>query len=115
VNEHTQRRQQQPHEECAPVRWAGDTEFPPVPRNEPPAALIRLRFADAAALDRAGAAFDGAWSDPETLTLQIAGDAGVETLRGVLAVLDAVALTPESLTVHTNELDDVFAAFTGLL
>ncbi|MFD5516264.1 hypothetical protein [Streptomyces sp. NPDC127066] len=93
----------------------GDNGPWPEPRNDPPAAVVRLRFADAIALDRAGASFDGAWSDPETLTLQVPADAGVETLRAVLAVLDAKALAPESLTVHTNELDDVFAAFTGLL
>ncbi|MEV1085921.1 hypothetical protein AB0I98_48265, partial [Streptomyces sp. NPDC050211] len=116
---------------CGPVRPAGrtgagdpepeDPELCP-PRNEPPSALIRLRFADAAALERAGAAFRAgsgpgfgdAWGDPATLTLHIPGDAGIETLRAVLAVLDAAALTAESLTVHTRELDDVFAAFTGL-
>ncbi|WP_262062056.1 hypothetical protein [Streptomyces sp. STR69] len=87
----------------------------PGPRDDPPAAVVRLRFADAGALDRAAAAFDGAWSDPGALTLQVPADAGVATLRAVLAVLDAAALAPESLTVHTNELDDVFAAFTGLL
>jgi hypothetical protein len=81
-----------------------------------------MRFADALDLERADAAFVAgsgpglgeARSDPETLTLQIPGDAGAETLRGVLAVLDAAALTPEALTVHTHELDDVLAAFTGL-
>nr|AXL06551.1 hypothetical protein [uncultured bacterium] len=116
---------------CGPVRPAGrtgagdpepeDPELCP-PRTEPPGALIRLRFADAAALERAGAAFRAAsgpgfgdaWGDPAALTLQIPGDAGIETLRAVLAVLDAAALTAESLTVHTRELDDVFAAFTGL-
>jgi hypothetical protein len=87
----------------------------PEPRDDPPAAVVRLRFADASALDRAGAAFEGAWSDPEALTLQVPADAGIGTLRAVLAVLDAAALVPESFTVHTNELDDVFAAFTGLL
>ncbi|MGQ5640308.1 MULTISPECIES: hypothetical protein [unclassified Streptomyces] len=92
------------------------------PRNDPPGALIRLRFADASALEHACAAFRAgsgpglgdAWSDPATLSLRIPGDAGVETLRNVLAVLDAAAITPESLTVHTHELDDVVAAFTGL-
>lgn len=92
------------------------------PRDDPPDALIRLRFADAIALARAGAAFRAGsgpgfgdvWSDPVTLTLQIPGDAGIETLRAVLAVLDAAAVTAESLTVHTHELDDVFAAFTAL-
>ncbi|MFD5634340.1 hypothetical protein ACFWJM_09395 [Streptomyces sp. NPDC127077] len=85
------------------------------PCTGPPAAVVRLRFADAIALERAGACFDGACGDPATGTLQIPADAGVETLRAVLAVLDAAALAPESLTVHSNELDDVFAAFTGLL
>ncbi|MGW3917058.1 hypothetical protein ACWEBX_37015 [Streptomyces sp. NPDC005070] len=87
----------------------------PEPRTGPPAAVIRLRFADAIALERAGACFDGACGDPATGTLQIPADAGVEAVRAVLAVLDAAALAPESLTVHSNELDDVFAAFTGLL
>jgi hypothetical protein len=101
---------------------SGDPEFRPAPHNDPPAGLIRLRFGDAIALEDAGAAFGAgpgpgfgdAWSDPATLTLQIRGDAGIETLRAVLAVLDAAAITAESLTVHTHELDDVFAAFTSL-
>ncbi|MFB8246273.1 hypothetical protein ACFC5X_14655 [Streptomyces sp. NPDC055952] len=90
--------------------------------NAPPDALIRMRFAHAPDLDRAEAAFGAgsgpglgaASSDPGTLTLHVPGDAGADTLRGVLAVLDAAALTPEALTVHTRELDDVLAAFTGL-
>ncbi|WP_210589251.1 hypothetical protein [Streptomyces sp. GESEQ-35] len=101
---------------------SGDPELWPASRNDPPDGLIRLRFADAVALERAGAAFGAgsgpgfadAWSEPATLTLRIRGDAGVETLRAVLAVLDAAAITAESLTVHTHELDDVFAAFTSL-
>ncbi|MEU4168940.1 hypothetical protein AB0F46_18940 [Streptomyces sp. NPDC026665] len=89
----------------------------PEPYAGPPTAavVVRLRFADAVALERAGACFEGAVSDPATGTLQVPADAGVEALRAVLAVLDAAALAPESLTVHSNELDDVFAAFTGLL
>lgn len=91
-------------------------------QNHPPACLIRLRFADAIALKRADAAFGAAsgpdfgdtWSDPVTLTVRITCSVGVETLRAVLAVLDAAAIAPESLTVHTHELDDVFAAFTSL-
>ncbi|WP_328973742.1 hypothetical protein [Streptomyces sp. NBC_00239] len=91
-------------------------------RSDPPDGLVRLRFADALALERAAAAFAAgpapglgeALGDPATLTLRIPGSAGVETLRAVLAVLDAAAVTPESLTVHTHELDDVFAALAGL-
>ncbi|MEU4928251.1 hypothetical protein AB0G54_17320 [Streptomyces yokosukanensis] len=101
---------------------AGRPEVWQVPPNDPPDALIRVRFADAVALERAGAAFGAGsgpglaetWSDLETLTLQISGDAGLETLRVVLAVLDTAAITAEWLTVHTHELDDVFAAFTRL-
>ena len=100
----------------------GDTGFRQEARNDPPDGLVRLRFADATAFERAGAAFatgsgpgfGDTWGDPATLTLQIPADAGVETLRSVLAVLDAAAVTAESLTVHTHELDDVFAAFTSL-
>ncbi|MGW4952579.1 hypothetical protein [Streptomyces parvulus] len=87
----------------------------------PPPGLIRLRFADTFALDRAGAVF-GAGSGPglgdvrshvPTLTLEMAGDTGVDTLRSVLAVLDAAAVTAESVTVHSRELDDVLASFGG--
>ncbi|MER6738981.1 hypothetical protein [Streptomyces puniciscabiei] len=101
----------------------GDPLFRPVPpAHDPPDGVIRLRFADAGALGRAGAAFGAgagpglgdAWSDPATLTLRITADAGIETLRAVLAVLDAAAVTAESLTVHTHELDDVLAVFTSL-
>ncbi|MFE9531537.1 hypothetical protein [Streptomyces sp. NPDC006631] len=87
-------------------------------RGAPPG-VVRLRFADEAALERAGAAFGagpggGAFSDPATLTLQIPGETGTESLRAVLGVLDAAAVTAESLTVHSHELDDVFSALTGL-
>ncbi|MET7830738.1 hypothetical protein ABZT23_39530 [Streptomyces sp. NPDC005386] len=86
-------------------------------RGAPPG-VVRLRFADEAALERAGAAFGagpgGAFSDPAALTLQIRGEAGTESLRAVLGVLDAAAVTAESLTVHSHELDDVFSALTGL-
>ncbi|MFI1735516.1 hypothetical protein ACH40E_41185 [Streptomyces acidicola] len=93
----------------------------PAARGGPPGGLITLRFADAFALDRAGAVFGAgsgpglgdAQSDPAALTLRMAGDAAVETLRAVLAVLDAAAVTAESVSVHTRELDDVLAAFTG--
>jgi hypothetical protein len=110
-----------------PTDHPGDAEsgvaaFRQASRSGPPDALIRLRFADATALERACAAFGtgsnpgfgDAWSDLATLTLQIPGDAGIETLRTVLAVLDTAAINAESLTVHTHELDDVFAAFTSL-
>ncbi|MET8036726.1 hypothetical protein [Streptomyces sp. NPDC005345] len=116
---------------AAAVRRAGLSLVPGRPEHGPgrvsgragsgrgaPPGMVRLRFADEAALERAGAAFGagpggGAFSDPETLTLQIPGEAGTESLRAVLDVLDAAAITAESLTVHSHELDDVFSALTG--
>ncbi|MBM7172996.1 hypothetical protein JQK87_32310 [Streptomyces sp. G44] len=100
----------------------GRPEPRPVPGRASPDALIRLRFTDTSALDGAAAAFRSAagpcfgeaWSDRATLTLQIPGEAGAETLRAVLAVLDAAAVPAASLTVHTHALDDVFAACTSL-
>ncbi|MFF6974457.1 hypothetical protein [Streptomyces tsukubensis] len=103
---------------AGPVRSAPPNGPPRAPRG-----LIRLRFADPAALERAAAAFGAArpgaglgeaLSEPATLTLRIPGPAGVEALRAVLAVLDAAEAAVDSLTVHTGELDDVFAAFTAL-
>ncbi|MFG2439848.1 hypothetical protein [Streptomyces sp. NPDC048508] len=117
---------------AAAVRRAGLSLVPGRPERGPgrvsgragsgrgaPPGVVRLRFADEAALERAGAAFGagpggGAFSDPQTLTLQIPGEAGAESLRAVLGVLDAAAVTAESLTVHSHELDDVFSALTGL-
>ncbi len=95
--------------------WAPESAHPA------PDGLIRLRFADARELARAGAAFGAAsgpglgdaWSEPGSLILQIPADASPATLRAVLAVLDAASVTSESVTVHTNELDDLFAALTG--
>ncbi|MFE1288236.1 hypothetical protein [Streptomyces sp. NPDC058751] len=110
------------HRAPDPAGPAGDSDagtgdggpWPKAPGGAP-AAVVRLRFTDPDELERAGAHFDGAWSEPGTGVLQVPADAGVETVRAVLAVLDSAGLAPESLTVHTNELDDVFAAFTGLL
>ena len=50
---------------------------------------IRLSFADAAELERAARAFDGASRDDEALTLQIPSDGGVGSLRALLDKLDA--------------------------
>ncbi|MFI6644624.1 hypothetical protein [Streptomyces sp. NPDC050504] len=94
----------------------------PAPGGAPPPGLVRLRFADPYALVRAAAAFDDRTDtglgtpliDTATLTLQMAGDTGVGTVRAVLDVLDTAAVAAEALTVHSQALDDVFAAVTGL-
>jgi len=51
--------------------------------------------------------------DDEALTLQLAGDDRVSTLRALLRQLDDASVKAESLTVHTPDLDDVFFGLTG--
>jgi len=51
--------------------------------------------------------------DDDALTLQLAGDGRVSTLRTLLRQLDDASVKVEALTVHTPDLDDVFFALTG--
>ena len=74
---------------------------------------IRLSFADAAELERAARALDGASRDDEALTLQIPSDGGVGSLRALLDRLDADSIEVAGLSVETPDLDDVFLSLTG--
>jgi ABC-2 type transport system ATP-binding protein len=74
---------------------------------------ISLRFSDPAQMDSAARALDPMGRDDEQLTLDIPGDGGVASIRGVLDRLDQNAIEVDSLTVHTPDLDDVFFALTG--
>ncbi|GIG64542.1 ATP-binding cassette domain-containing protein [Phytomonospora endophytica] len=78
-----------------------------------PGGHVRLTFAELGGLDKAFTVFPGSSRDDETLTLTVPGDGRVETLRHVLAALDAAAVTVDDLTVHRPDLDDVFFALTG--
>ncbi|MDG6103284.1 daunorubicin resistance protein DrrA family ABC transporter ATP-binding protein [Dactylosporangium aurantiacum] len=78
-----------------------------------PGGHVRLRFADAAGLDRAAAMFDGAARDDDALTLRVPGDGGAGALRALLDRLDAAGVEVADLSVHTPDLDDVFFALTG--
>jgi ABC-2 type transport system ATP-binding protein len=74
---------------------------------------ISLQFNDPAQLDTAARALEHMGRDDEQMTLDIPGDGGVASIRGVLDRLDQNAIEVESLTVHTPDLDDVFFALTG--
>jgi ABC-2 type transport system ATP-binding protein len=74
---------------------------------------IRLRFADATALDTAAPVFPGSVRDDRELTLSVPGDGRVSSLRGVLDRLELAAVGVADLSVHTPDLDDVFLALTG--
>jgi len=81
-------------------------------KRRAPGGHVRLRFADAADLDRAARTFDGSVRDDDGLTLQIPGGADVGAVRSVLDRADRSGLAVEALTVHTPDLDDVFLALT---
>ncbi|MEU2108629.1 ATP-binding cassette domain-containing protein [Streptomyces sp. NPDC019507] len=78
-----------------------------------PGGHLSLRFADPAALDLAAAHFAATARNDEELTLQIPSDGTVPTLRAVLDILDSAGITPEALSQHTPDLDDVFLTLTG--
>ena len=78
-----------------------------------PGGHIRLRFADAAALDSASRLLDESTRDDSGLALAVPSDGGVTALRTVLDRLDAADLEVDDLSIHTPDLDDVFFALTG--
>ncbi|AUG75793.1 ABC-2 type transport system ATP-binding protein [Kitasatospora sp. MMS16-BH015] len=78
-----------------------------------PGGHLELTFADRAALVAAAALLQPTGRDEDALTLQLAGDGRVVTLRAVLRRLEEAAIEVEALTVHTPDLDDVFFALTS--
>jgi ABC-2 type transport system ATP-binding protein len=74
---------------------------------------ITLRFTDARGYEHAAATLDVVSRDDDALTLQVAGDGDVRSLRTLLDWLDAAALSVAELGVHTPDLDDVFFAMTA--
>jgi ABC-2 type transport system ATP-binding protein len=82
-------------------------------KRQLPGSHVRLRFADAGALDAAARIFAGSTRDDEGLALRVPGDGGSRSLRALLDRLDEHALQAEEFSVHTPDLDDVFLALTG--
>jgi ABC-2 type transport system ATP-binding protein len=78
-----------------------------------PGGHVRLQFGDTEQLEAAARAFPRSTSDPTTLSLQVPSDGGVQALRAVLDTLDDDVLTPDELSVHLPDLDDVFLSLTG--
>jgi ABC-2 type transport system ATP-binding protein len=78
-----------------------------------PGGHIRLRFADAEALDSASRLLDGSTPDDAALALAVPTSGGVAALRSLLGRLDAAGLEVDDLSIHTPDLDDVFFALTG--
>jgi ABC-2 type transport system ATP-binding protein len=78
-----------------------------------PGGHLQLRFTDTGSLAEAAQLLDVSTQDTETLSLRVPTDGSVKELRQVLARLDAGSVEPDSLTVHTPDLDDVFLTLTG--
>jgi ABC-2 type transport system ATP-binding protein len=77
-----------------------------------PGGHVSLQLADAESLRRAVAVLDGATADTAQLKLQVPSDGSVAALRGLLDRLDRAAVTVDTLSMHTPDLDDVFLALT---
>ena len=77
-----------------------------------PGGHIRLRFADAAALDAAAGVLDESTRDDTAFVLTVPSDGGVDALRGVLDRLATARLDVDDLSIHTPDLDDVFFTLT---
>ena len=78
-----------------------------------PGGSVTLQLADADALGKAGDAINDSTLDTEALTLEVASDGSVKSLRTMLDQLDTVDVEVEGLTINTPDLDDVFFALTG--
>jgi len=74
---------------------------------------ISVQFTDAASLDAAARALGDIPRDHDTLTLQIASDGSVASLKALLDRFDDRSIAVEKLSIHTPDLDDVFFALTG--
>jgi ABC-2 type transport system ATP-binding protein len=78
-----------------------------------PGGHIQLQFADAGELDLAARTFAAGSRDDDALTLQVANDGSVLSLKALLWRLEDASLEVAALSVHTPDLDDVFLALTG--
>ena len=78
-----------------------------------PGGHVRLQFADPAKLESAAHMFPAATRDEATLSLQVASDGGVRSLRSLLDDLEDTGVDVDELSVHRPDLDDVFLALTG--
>jgi ABC-2 type transport system ATP-binding protein len=82
-------------------------------KRQIPGTHVRLRFGTVTELDAAARVITESTRDDEALTLRVPGDGGTKSLRFLLDRLDEYAISAESFSVHTPDLDDVFLALTG--
>ncbi|MFI5907396.1 ATP-binding cassette domain-containing protein [Dactylosporangium sp. NPDC051541] len=78
-----------------------------------PGAHVRLVFATPDTLAIASTALPAAARDEDALALRVPTDGTPAEIRSLLVRLETAGVDPETLTVHTPDLDDVFFALTG--
>jgi ABC-2 type transport system ATP-binding protein len=78
-----------------------------------PGGHISLRFNDPADLESAAGVLEAIDRDDQQLSIQVASDGGISSIRTLLDRLEFASIEADSLTVHTPDLDDVFFALTG--
>lgn len=78
-----------------------------------PGGHIRLQFNELSELEAAARILSDALRNNEALTLQVASDGSVRSLREFLDKLDSKSIKVAALSLQTPDLDDVFFALTG--
>jgi ABC-2 type transport system ATP-binding protein len=78
-----------------------------------PGGRVRLHFREPDALRAAASVLGHESFDVQSLVLDVPTDGRAESLRALLDRLHEHALSAESLTVESPDLDDVFFALTG--
>jgi ABC-2 type transport system ATP-binding protein len=81
-----------------------------------PGGHVRLTLTDRHDLETAAQSLTGLGPvvrDDDALSLQIANDGSVHSLKELLDRLDGASIEVEALTVHTPDLEDVFLTLTG--
>ncbi len=78
-----------------------------------PGGHVQLQFASKQELEPAARLVAAAGRDDDALTLQVASDGSLQSLRDLIDLLDAASIQVQRLSIHTPDLDDVFFAFTG--
>jgi ABC-2 type transport system ATP-binding protein len=78
-----------------------------------PGGHVQLRFGTPDALHAAATMLPASSADRDQLSLQVAGDGSVDSVRTLLNQLADARIDVADLTIHTPDLDDVFFAVTG--
>jgi ABC-2 type transport system ATP-binding protein len=78
-----------------------------------PGGHIELHFASQQELEPAALVVAATARDDDALSLQVASDGSLKSLRHLLDALDSASIHVQRISIHTPDLDDVFFALTG--